>query len=103
MDSKTKTIWLLLPLTFLWFFTGIGNGFMLPFMFGAYGEIAEPNWMMQATIGGLIFFPMICVSTVIGGWRLLIGGRYGTAIKVALIPFPILVLVIALYKGAGWP
>jgi len=51
----------------------------------------------------LIFFPMICVSTVIGGWRLLIGGRYGTAIKVALIPFPILVLVIALYKGAGWP
>ena len=103
MDSKTKTIWLLLPLTFLWFFLGIANGFMLPFMFDAYSEAQAPNWLMKGTIVGLIFFPMICVSTVIGGWRLLISERYATAVKVALIPFPVLIIVIAVYQGAGWP
>ncbi|MCW9034455.1 MAG: hypothetical protein OQJ97_09555 [Rhodospirillales bacterium] len=103
MDAKTKTICLLIPLTFLWFLIGIINGFFLPFMFKAYSEAEVTNFFMQVTIVSLIFMPMTCVTTVIGGWRLFISERYSLAVKVALIPFPVGALVVWAYQAAGWP
>lgn len=102
MISRTQTLVLLIFLTFLWFITGIINGFFLPFMFKTYSEMETTNLLMQLTIAGLIFYPMTCVSTVIGGWRLFISERYSLAAKVALIPFPVGALVIWAYQAAGW-
>jgi len=70
-------------------------------MFAAYGEATETTPWMMATIGFLVLFPMSCVTTVVGGWRLFIAERYPLAWKVALIPVPIMV-VIGVLLAVGW-
>lgn len=94
---------LLIGLTAFWFVLGIVNGFVLPLMFAAYQEAGEATtWGMRASLACLIFFPMTCVSTIVGGWRLLMGGRPVLAVRVALLPIPLLVLT-GLLLATAWP
>ena len=103
MNSKNANLALLLGLTFLWFISGIIATFMFSFALGGYSDAGdETTPMMVFSLLLLVFFPMICVHTLIHGWRRFSQADYASIIRIVLLPFPILLLVVFAYLQA-WP
>lgn len=103
MKSKNANLVLLLGLTFLWFISGIFATFMFSFALGSYGNAGDNTTpLMVVSLVLLVFFPMICVHTLIHGWRRFGQANYPSIIKVVLLPFPLLAVVILAYLQA-WP
>ncbi len=97
------TVAFLVFLTFLWFFLGIADGIFLPWSFKNYQEAGpEGGPLMLAGLVFLLAFPIVCVSTVLAGWRNLIAKRHARAVWISLIPFPFMALA-AVLLAFGWP
>jgi hypothetical protein len=103
MNSKNANLFLLLGLSFLWFFLGIGITVVFSFALGSYGNSGEQTTpMMMVSLVSLVALPMICVHTLVLGWRCFMVANYPAILKVALLPFPLLILVVIIFRYA-WP
>jgi len=93
---------LLIALTFLWFFLGIGATFVFSFALGSFGDAPEGSSkvLMGVSLASLIFFPMLCGHTIVRGWRRFAEERYESIPKNVLLPLPFLVLVWVLFSYA---
>ena len=103
MKSKNANLFLLLGLSFLWFFSGIIVTFIFSFTLGSYGDAGEQTTsMMIASLVLLVVFPMACAHTLVHGWRRFLVADYPPIIRVVLLPFPLLIVVVLVFQQA-WP
>jgi hypothetical protein len=102
MKSQNANLRVLIFLSFLWFVTGMGAAVVFAFALNMYGNAGDKTTLMMVSLASLIAFPMVCVQTLVLGWRRFIAGSYPSIIKIVLLPFPVLVLVVFLFELA-WP
>jgi hypothetical protein len=103
MNSKNANLALLVGLSFLWFFMGIGATVIFSLALGYYGEAdGQTTPYMVISLISLIALPMLCAHTLIRGWRSFAVAEYPAIIKVVLLPFPLLGFVVIIFQYA-WP
>lgn len=103
MNSKNANLALLVGLSFLWFFMGIGATVVFSLALGHYGEAdGQTTPLMAVSLISLIALPMVCAHTVVRGWRRFAVAEYSSIIRTVLLPFPLLALVVVVFKYA-WP
>lgn len=101
MHSKQANLALLLGLSFLWFFLGIGATVTFSFALGGYGEAGEGTTpLMIASLVTLLALPLVCAHTLVHGWRRFLAGDYPSIIRVVLLPFPVLAITVVLSNWA---
>lgn len=101
MKSRKANLGILIFLSFLWFVTGMGAAIVFAFALNLYGNAGnETTPLMTVSLASLIAFPMVCVQTLVLGWRRFISGHYPQIIKIVLLPFPVLILVAYLFEHA---
>jgi len=102
MNARGPMLALLIALTFLWFFLGIGATVVFSFALGAFGDASEGSSkiLMGASLASLIFFPMLCGHTIVRGWRRFAEERYETIAGNVLLPLPFLLVVWVLFSYA---
>ena len=103
MHSKNANLALLLGLSFVWFFSGIGATVVFSFALGYYGDAGDQTTpIMIVSLLSLIAIPMLCAHTLVHGWRRFAAANYAAIIKVVLLPMPFIGVAIVIFRYA-WP
>ena len=93
MDAKTRTVALLLLMSFATFLFCVLSTFVFSAALDTYTKAGdEASTTMLVGLGALVLLPIGAVHSVVGGWRTMVSGTYGKAALWALAPIGFIAL-----------